>query len=503
MQSSGQAARLDDKKIAHVRALRRDAIRRRRVLVLSLAVVAIVVLVLALSLHFSPLFALIPVALDAAVLVLGARASRQAREWEHMVAKAKKAARGNKARQEAAVQQTPAMRAAQRLRNAEEGTAEKTPSAEDSATYAMSQQEIRRTIEQAREEKQAALEARERQRAAVEAANQKAREEVVARKRAEAERRRREAAQERKRREAAERQRAEAQAAAERERRARAAAEERRRQEAEAAKRPAQPTKPENSSRQQPKPSAQPVASPTKPAQQAAAKTQPKPVREPKPAEPDDYTTELTKVSPSHPLDAFELASNQDLISFSLGSPRHGNEVAVSEPQSREIKSTKQVAHAEPVKSGSEPARKDSQASAPSQGGKAKAAEPKPQAKARPKAGSSKPGDIWQSALARSVSRSKPRAQRPDHRDGASAAGNDAARKDDASAKRDASAKDDATVKDDAMEQLIDAKKVEERHAVQRRQRQTARREEKVSVPKASGESLGTDVDAVLARRRG
>ena len=42
----------------------------------------------------------------------------------------------------------------------------------------------------------------------------------------------------------------------------------------------------------------------------------------------------------------------QDLISFSLGSPRDGNDIAEDAPESMEIKSTKQVAKAVPVSDG-------------------------------------------------------------------------------------------------------------------------------------------------------
>ena len=40
--------------------------------------------------------------------------------------------------------------------------------------------------------------------------------------------------------------------------------------------------------------------------------------------------------------------ASQDLISFSLGSPRNGNDIAPAAPESMEIKSTRQVAKAVP-----------------------------------------------------------------------------------------------------------------------------------------------------------
>ena len=79
--------KLTDERIAHVRALRRAAIRRRRIIVVSMLVITIVVLMCAFVLHFSPLFALIPASLLAGVLALGVRAAKQAAAWEHKVAK--------------------------------------------------------------------------------------------------------------------------------------------------------------------------------------------------------------------------------------------------------------------------------------------------------------------------------------------------------------------------------------------------------------------------------
>ena len=69
--------KLTDERIAHVRALRRAAIRRRRIIVVSMLVITIVVLMCAFVLHFSPLFALIPASLLAGVLALGVRAAKR------------------------------------------------------------------------------------------------------------------------------------------------------------------------------------------------------------------------------------------------------------------------------------------------------------------------------------------------------------------------------------------------------------------------------------------
>lgn len=69
---------------------------------------------------------------------------------------------------------------------------------------------------------------------------------------------------------------------------------------------------------------------------------------EPEPAAPVDATAELSEVRPAPVLDAFEVAASQDLISFTLGEPRNGFDVAAAEPESLEIQSTRQVAKAVP-----------------------------------------------------------------------------------------------------------------------------------------------------------
>ena len=64
---------------------------------------------------------------------------------------------------------------------------------------------------------------------------------------------------------------------------------------------------------------------------------------------PADATTELDEVRPVQALDAFEVATSQDLISFTLGEPRNGFDVRPEAPESLEIRSTRQVAKAVPV----------------------------------------------------------------------------------------------------------------------------------------------------------
>lgn len=66
-------------------------------------------------------------------------------------------------------------------------------------------------------------------------------------------------------------------------------------------------------------------------------------------AVPADATTELDEVRPVQALDAFEVATSQDLISFTLGEPRNGFDVRPEAPESLEIRSARQVAKAVPV----------------------------------------------------------------------------------------------------------------------------------------------------------
>ena len=132
------------------------------------------------------------------------------------------------------------------------------------------------------------------------------------------------------------------------------------------------------------------------PAQPAAAKSAEQPavvsenhrmhaqlvVRDHDTAYPLDETNELSRVSPASAVDAFDMAVNQDLISFSLGSPRNGVEIEQDDALSLEIKSTRQVAKATPraVEPDAEPAPAASDAAEPAEESgqtDAKAAQPK------------------------------------------------------------------------------------------------------------------------------
>ena len=119
------------------------------------------------------------------------------------------------------------------------------------------------------------------------------------------------------------------------------------------------------------------------PAQPAAAKSAEQPavvsenhrmhaqlvVRDHDTAYPLDETNELSRVSPASAVDAFDMAVNQDLISFSLGSPRNGVEIEQDDALSLEIKSTRQVAKATPraVEPDAEPVPAASDAAEPAE----------------------------------------------------------------------------------------------------------------------------------------
>ncbi|MBT1177422.1 hypothetical protein [Bifidobacterium callimiconis] len=476
MQSGAQATKLDDKRIEHVRALRRAAIRRRQILVGSLLAVAIVVFVLALLLHFSPLFALIPVVLDVIVLALGVRASKQAREWEHKVAAAKRrAAKKSKASGAAAK--------GARNRGTGAGAAAASAAGEpdaQTATDAMSAQDIQAALERAKAEKIAALRARELERRAREAAARAQAQSVMPDDDEE------DVVEETPSAGVSSAGVPAAQSAqspatiAPRSQRRHETGETPKvaRQQAAGGMRPAthKPVSAQSQTAATADGAAKPVAA--KPA-----------IKEKPAAEPEDFTNELERVSPSHALDAFELAANQDLISFSLGAPRHGKPVKAAEPQSLEIKSTKQVAHAEPVKA------------APAADDKAKtSSDTKPAAVGSDKAGMTSRSDAKAAAeeqrSGRPVQGSSARAQRA-ARPAANAASKQTA------PVTPSSIRPASVPKDDAVSRLVGDKKVEEAAARRAERKAAVAAHAPVAAPKETEESLGVNVDAVLARRRG
>lgn len=252
MPASTQSARLTTEHIAHIRELRRESIRRRQILVASLLAVAIVVFALAFIVHYSPLFALIPLALTAAVLAMGANAARQARQWERRVSRYEQ--------KKTSATPTPQGQIDSPAKNHAESAAPavQTSRADDAATEVMEQRQIRRVLHDAEVEQAKAKALRE------------------------------------------------AQAKADRE-------------------------------------AAAPQA-----ADHSEAETPSLTVRDERDAHDsvaDDATSELASVQPARALDVFDMATSQDLISFSLGAD-HAEDNA---PESLEIKSTRQVSKATPA----------------------------------------------------------------------------------------------------------------------------------------------------------
>lgn len=253
MPASTQSARLTTEHIAHIRELRRESIRRRQILVASLLAVAIVVFALAFIVHYSPLFALIPLALTAAVLAMGANAARQARQWERRVSRYEQKKTSATPAQQGQIDSPAKNHAAESA-----APAVQTSRADDAATEVMEQRQIRRVLHDAEVEQAKAKALRE------------------------------------------------AQAKADRE-------------------------------------AAAPQA-----ADPSEAETPSLTVRDERDAHDsvaDDATSELASVQPARALDVFDMATSQDLISFSLGAD-HAEDNA---PESLEIKSTRQVSKAIPA----------------------------------------------------------------------------------------------------------------------------------------------------------
>ena len=316
MPASTPSARLTSEHIAHVRELRRAAIRRRQILAVCLLAITVLVFAVSFPLHFSPLLALIPFVLLLLVLVLGANASRQARQWERKVvryerahsgtgwskkpsAESKDSKRVNKAEPVAAVT-APAEKPAEQI--------------EDAATEVMEQRQIRRAlrdaeIEQAKAKAKALRQSAAAYQAAEEHAKQSEKSDIAQ--------------------SAADKPAAEPSAMVDESADRKSAAET---SESSAA--------PDASAR---------TDKSTKSDKSVAPRVEPSlTVRDERDERDDaaaDATSELASVRPARALDVFDMATSQDLISFTLG----GEHNADNAPESLEIKSTRQVSKAEPV----------------------------------------------------------------------------------------------------------------------------------------------------------
>lgn len=292
MPASTPSARLTPEHIAHVRELRRAAIRRRQILAVCLLAITVLVFAVSFPLHFSPLLALIPFVLLLLVLVLGANASRQARQWERKVVRYERTHSGTGWSKKPSAESKDS----KRVNKAEPVAAVTAPAkelsehVEDAATEVMEQRQIRRALRDAE----------------IEQAKAKA-----------------------SRQSAADKPAAEPSAMVDESADRKSAAET---SESSAA--------PDASAR---------TDKSTKLDKSVAPRVEPSlTVRDERDERDDaaaDATSELASVRPARTLDVFDMATSQDLISFTLG----GEHNADNAPESLEIKSTRQVSKAEPV----------------------------------------------------------------------------------------------------------------------------------------------------------
>ena len=310
MPASTPSARLTPEHIAHVRELRRAAIRRRQILAVCLLAITVLVFAVSFPLHFSPLLALIPFVLLLLLLVLGANASRQARQWERKVVRYERTHSGTGWSKKPSAESKDS----KRVNKAEPVAAVTAPAEqiEDAVTEVMEQRQIRCALRDA-EIEQAKAKALRQSAAAYQAAGEHAKQPDKS-----------DTAQS-----AADTPAAEPSAMVDESADRKSAAET---SESSAA--------PDASAR---------TDKSTKSDKSVAPRVEPSlTVRDERDERDDaaaDATSELASVRPARALDVFDMATSQDLISFTLG----GEHNADNAPESLEIKSTRQVSKAEPV----------------------------------------------------------------------------------------------------------------------------------------------------------
>lgn len=310
MPASTPSARLTPEHIAHVRELRRAAIRRRQILAVCLLAITVLVFAVSFPLHFSPLLALIPFVLLLLLLVLGANASRQARQWERKVVRYERTHSGTGWSKKPSAESKDS----KRVNKAEPVAAITAPAEqiEDAVTEVMEQRQIRRALRDAEIER-AKAKALRQSAAAYQAAGEHAKQLDKS-----------DTAQS-----AADKPAAEPSAMVDESADRKSAAET---SESSAA--------PDASAR---------TDKSTKSDKSVAPRVEPSlTVRDERDERDDaaaDATSELASVRPARALDVFDMATSQDLISFTLG----GEHNADNAPESLEIKSTRQVSKAEPV----------------------------------------------------------------------------------------------------------------------------------------------------------
>lgn len=310
MPASTPSARLTPEHIAHVRELRRAAIRRRQILAVCLLAITVLVFAVSFPLHFSPLLALIPFVLLLLLLVLGANASRQARQWERKVVRYERTHSGTGWSKKPSAESKDS----KRVNKAEPVAAVTAPAEqiEDAVTEVMEQRQIRCALRDAEIERGKAKALRQSA-AAYQAAGEHAKQPDKS-----------DTAQS-----AADKPAAEPSAMVDESADRKSAAET---SESSAA--------PDASAR---------TDKSTKSDKSVAPRVEPSlTVRDERDERDDaaaDATSELASVRPARALDVFDMATSQDLISFTLG----GEHNADNAPESLEIKSTRQVSKAEPV----------------------------------------------------------------------------------------------------------------------------------------------------------
>lgn len=310
MPASTPSARLTPEHIAHVRELRRAAIRRRQILAVCLLAITVLVFAVSFPLHFSPLLALIPFVLLLLLLVLGANASRQARQWERKVVRYERTHSGTGWSKKPSAESKDS----KRVNKAEPVAAVTAPAEqiEDAVTEVMEQRQIRCALRDA-EIEQAKAKALRQSSAAYQAAGEYAKQPDKS-----------DTAPS-----AADKPAAEPSAMVDESADRKSAAET---SESSAA--------PDASAR---------TDKSTKSDKSVAPRVEPSlTVRDERDERDDaaaDATSELASVRPARALDIFDMATSQDLISFTLG----GEHNADNAPESLEIKSTRQVSKAEPV----------------------------------------------------------------------------------------------------------------------------------------------------------
>lgn len=313
MPASTPSARLTPEHIAHVRELRRAAIRRRQILAVCLLAITVLVFAVSFPLHFSPLLALIPFVLLLLVLVLGANASRQARQWERKVVRYERTHSGTGWSKKPSAESKDS----KRVNKAEPVAAVTAPAkelsehVEDAATEVMEQRQIRRALRDA-EIEQAKAKASRQSAAAYQAAAEHAKQSEKS-----------DTAQS-----AADKPAAEPSAMVDESADRKSAAET-----SESSATPDASVRTDKSieSDKSVAPRVEPSLTVRDERDDAAAAA--------------DATSELVSVRPARALDVFDMSTSQDLISFTLG----GEHNADNAPESLEIKSTRQVSKAEPV----------------------------------------------------------------------------------------------------------------------------------------------------------